>query len=122
MPVTTGIQKRTFDEPDETRAAGSGSSSIINASHIGLMQVTLPPGWKWSRDVKPLTHTESCQASHLVYMLSGRLHVKLEDGSETEFGPTDVGMVPPGHDAWTLGHEPVVYLDITGSKVWAKPA
>ena len=122
MVVTTGVQKRTFDEPDETRTAGTGSSRIINAARVGLMQVTLPPGWQWSKDVRPLTHTDSCQAPHLIYVLSGRIHVRLEDGTEDEFGPTDVGVVPPGHDAWTIGDEPVVYLDVTGNQIWAKPA
>jgi mannose-6-phosphate isomerase-like protein (cupin superfamily) len=54
-------------------------------------------------------------------MLSGRIRVRVHDGDEIELGPTDVGAVPPGHDAWTVGNEPVVYLDITGAAVWAQP-
>jgi quercetin dioxygenase-like cupin family protein len=121
MNATETMQRRTFDAPDETRPAGSGQAKIVNLGQIGLMHVTLPPAWRWSKDVQPLTHTDSCQAPHMFYVLSGRIHVAMEDGSEDEFGPSDVGMVPPGHDAWTVGEEPVVYLDITGSGVWAKP-
>ena len=122
MNAIETMQKRSFDNPDEVRPAGSGTAKIVNAAQIGMMHVTLPPGWKWSQDVQPIAKTHSCQAPHLIYVLSGKIHVAMEDGSESEFGPTDVGVVPPGHDAWTVGDEPVVYLDITGSVVWAKPA
>jgi len=34
----------------------------------------------------------------------------------------DVGVVPSGHDAWVVGDEPVVVIDISGMKQYAKPA
>ena len=46
----------------------------------------------------------------------------MADGSEEEFGPGDVGTTPPGHDAWVVGDEPVVVIDISGMKEYAKPA
>jgi hypothetical protein len=27
----------------------------------------------------------------------------MDDGSEDEFGPNDIMMLPPGHDAWAVG-------------------
>ena len=44
-------------------------------------------------------------------MISGRLHVRMDDGKE-EYGHGDVGSLPPGHDAWTVGNEPVIWIDI----------
>jgi hypothetical protein len=38
----------------------------------------------------------------------------MDDGSEMDFGPADVSLLPPGHDAWVLGDEPVVAIDIQG--------
>jgi hypothetical protein len=38
----------------------------------------------------------------------------MDDGSEDEFGPGEVSMLPPGHDAWAVGDEPVVVIDISG--------
>jgi hypothetical protein len=29
-------------------------------------------------------------------------------------------MLPPGHDAWVVGDEPVVVIDWGGAHVWAK--
>jgi len=122
VTATQQLEKRSFNQPDERRPAGSGEARIVNMGQIGLMQVSLPSGWRWSADVDPIVHTGSCQAPHLVYVLSGCIHIRMDDGSEEELGPTDVGAVPPGHDAWTVGDEPVVYLDITGSGVWARPS
>ena len=57
----------------------------------------------------------------MLYILSGRLHTVMDDGSAQEFGPGDLGAIPPGHDAWVVGNAPAVLLDITGAGVWAKP-
>ena len=43
----------------------------------------------------------------------------MDDGSEAEFGPGDVGSIPPGHDAWTLGDEPFISIDF-GDALYAK--
>ena len=52
--------------------------------------------------------------------MAGRLRVVMDDGSEEEFGPGDVSLPPPGHDAWVVGNEPVVIIDITGMGEYAK--
>jgi len=44
----------------------------------------------------------------------------MDDGSEAEFGPGDVGLVPPGHDAWVVGDEPVVVIDIGGMQSYGE--
>jgi hypothetical protein len=38
----------------------------------------------------------------------------MDDGTEHKYGPGDVGKVPPRHDAWVVGTEPAVVMDITG--------
>jgi hypothetical protein len=35
----------------------------------------------------------------------------MDNGSEAEFGPGDVGSVPPGHDAWIVGDEVFISID-----------
>ena len=44
----------------------------------------------------------------------------MDDGTELEYGPCDIGVIPPGHDAWTVGDDAVVALDITGMVDYAK--
>jgi hypothetical protein len=45
----------------------------------------------------------------------------MDDGTEMEFGPGDVGNIPPGHDAWVVGNEPAVMIDISGMENYARP-
>jgi hypothetical protein len=53
-------------------------------------------------------------AEHRGYVLSGRMHLEMDDGQALEIGPGDFVVIPPGHDAWTLGTEPCVILDFGG--------
>jgi hypothetical protein len=94
---------------------------LVTVGDVTFGRATLQPGWKWSSCVKPIAQTESCQASHLQYHVSGRLRVKMEDGEETEFGPGEVSFIPPGHDAWVVGNEPAVIIDTSGLTHYAKP-
>jgi len=56
----------------------------------------------------PLAGMGSCPAPHLVDVVSGRLHVRMDDGSQGEAGPGDALWIAPGHDAWVVGDAPVV--------------
>lgn len=85
------------------------------------MRITLQPGWRWSEHVKPAAGTEWCEAPHFQYVISGHLHAVMSDGAEMDAGPGDVNVLPPGHDGWVVGDEPVVAVDWGGAHVWGKP-
>jgi hypothetical protein len=76
------VRQKSFAQPDEIRTFEKGKLELITLGGVTFGRATLQPGWKWSTSVKPLAHTETCQAPHLQYHLSGRLHVVMEDGSE----------------------------------------
>jgi hypothetical protein len=115
------MQKRRFDKPDETRTFSKGQVDLVKLGGISFGKGTLNPGWKWSESVKPIAKTASCEAPHLQYFIAGRLHIVMDDGSEAEYGPGDLAMIPPGHDAWVVGNETVVAIDIDGMVNYAKP-
>lgn len=115
------MQKKTFGNPDETRKFDRGQLDLVTLGGIAFGRGVFQPGWRWSTSVKPLVKTKSCEAPHLQYHVSGRLHVVMDDGSEAEFGPGDVSLLPPGHDAWVVGDEPAVVIDISGMVDYAKP-
>jgi len=108
------LQKKSFNSPDEVLTFPNIEVKLVKLEGTTLAISTFAPGWKWSESIKPVVKTESCQVLHTQYHVSGTLHVKMEDGTEMEFGPGDVSVIPPGHDAWVVGDEPVVALDITG--------
>ena len=114
------IEKRSMSKPDEKRTFNKGKVELITLGEVTFGRATLEPGWKWSTCVKPIVKTASCEAPHLQYHVSGRIHVVMDDGTEQEFGPGDVSLIPPGHDSWVVGDESVVLIDITGLTEYAK--
>jgi hypothetical protein len=115
------MERRNLGDAPDVRKFEHGQVQVISLGGITFGRATLQPGWKWSTCVKPLAKTASCQAPHLQYQVSGRLHVVMDDGSETEFKAGDLALIPPGHDAWVVGNEPVVVLDVSGMGTFAKP-
>jgi len=113
-------QKKSLNSPDETRTFPKGKVATATVGGVTFGRATFDPGWKWSEHVKPIAKTKSCEGAHTQYTISGRLHVKMDDGTEIEFGPGDGGVIASGHDAWVVGNEPVVIIDITGMADYAK--
>jgi hypothetical protein len=93
------LQRKSLDSPDETRSFKHGKVGIVSLGDFTASRLVFEPGWRWSENVKPLAGTDSCQVLHTGYHVSGRLHVRLDDGTEEEFGPGDAYVIPPGHDA-----------------------
>ncbi len=108
------LEKKNLSQPDEVRTSEKGRMELVTLGDITIGRATLQPGWKWSTSMKPLFNHDSCQASHLQYHVSGRLHVVMEDGSEEEFVSGDVSLIPPGHDAWVVGEDPVIVIELSG--------
>jgi hypothetical protein len=48
------------------------------------------------------------------------MKVVMYDGTEGEAGLGDPDVIPPGHNAWVIGDEPVVAIDFTGLKAYTK--
>jgi quercetin dioxygenase-like cupin family protein len=120
--TATRLVRKSLDTPDETRKfeGGTGQLQLVNTDDGGVGRATFEPGWKWSEHVKPIAKTDSCQAAHVGYFISGRMKVKMDDGTEDEFGPGDLMICPPGHDAWTVGNEACVVVDWAGFGDYAK--
>ena len=123
MPPSTDSVVKSLDTPDEVRPfAGHGNMAVVQIGEITVGRGTFEPGWRWSNDIKPIAGTPSCGAHHTLAVISGRMHVVMDDGTEFDVGPGDVSVIPPGHDAWTVGEEACVCIDWTGVARYAKPA
>ena len=113
-------EHKSFQAPDEVRDFPHGSASILNIGGGSVGRLVFQPGWRWSTDVKPIARTASCEAPHFQYHVSGRLAIRMDDGSEFVAGPGDVTALPSGHDAWVVGDEPVVVVDWCGASKYGK--
>lgn len=105
---------KAFSKPDEVREFPLGKVELITIGGATIGRATFQPGWKWSTSVQPLAKTNSCEAPHFQYHVSGRLKVKMDDGTVIECKPGDVSLLPMGHDAWVVGNEPAVVVDFQG--------
>jgi quercetin dioxygenase-like cupin family protein len=109
------LETKSLDSPDETRPFEKGRAEIVTLGAMTVGRAVLEPGWRWSEHVKPIVETDSCQVAHTGYVVSGRLKVVMDDGSEGEAGAGDAYVIPPGHDAWTVGDETFISVDFSGS-------
>ncbi len=117
---TQQLQSVNFSNPQERREFPKGRLELVTVGGLTIGRATFEPGWRWSTHVKPTAGTNSCQEGHFGIGISGRMHVKMDDGTEREFGPGEVVNIPPGHDGWVVGNEPAVFIDITGMENYAK--
>lgn len=114
-------ESKSFITPDETRTFPKGRLDVINVGGTTVGRAEFQPGWKWSESIKPIAKTDSCQSSHLAYVISGAMIAVMDDGTRLVFRPGDAMALPPGHDAWVDGSEPCVLVDFTGFEEYAKP-
>ncbi|WP_217914116.1 cupin domain-containing protein [Miltoncostaea marina] len=115
------MEIKNFEAPEETRPfTANGRAEVVTVGGHPVLRGVFEPGWRWSEHVKPIAGTGSCEATHLLYCVSGRMAVRMADGAEAEFGPGDVAAIEPGHDAWTVGDEPCVAIDFGGYAQYAR--
>ena len=110
-----GVVSRSFDSPDETRRPDKTAVDVVHINGATAARFTMEPGWKWSECVRPVAGTDTCQARHLGVVLTGRIHVVSDDGTEGEAGPGEVYAIEPGHDAWIVGDEQFVGYEFDSS-------
>ena len=109
MPAIT---RQSLDEPDEQPPLGEQVTvDQVDVRGLRVKRAVFEPGWHWRKHVSE----ELCTTRHAGYVASGRLRVAMSDGSETEIRAGDVAVIDPGHDAWTAGSEPCVFIDFGDS-------
>lgn len=112
---------RNFDQPDEVMEVEKIQSASVNIGGMSVTRDIHQPGWRWSQDLRPLVGTEWCETHHLGYVLKGQLHILMSDGTEFDCRRGDLLDVPPGHDGWVVGDEPLETLSWLGGRTWLSP-
>jgi TusA-related sulfurtransferase len=109
------LMKTNIEEPDEIKLTPKGKLQLVTLGGFTFGLRTLEPGWKWTTHMRPIVKTETCQVRHVGYVISGRMGFLMDYGATLEVGAGDAFDVRAGHDAWTVGDEPVVFLDLIGA-------
>lgn len=106
------MQKGNMDA-GESHHYGRISKVTVELNGVSVTRVTFNVGAKWSEDLKPHAGTKSCVLPHVALVLSGTIRIVMDDGEVQDFSKNDVMLLPPGHDAWTVGNEPCVFVEFS---------
>jgi TusA-related sulfurtransferase len=107
--------KIDLNQPDETKETPKGKLQLVTIGDFTFGLRTLEPAWKWTEHMRSIAKTETCEIRHIGYVISGRMGFLMNDGTKLEVGPGEAFDVRPGHDAWTVGDAPVVFIDLIGA-------
>jgi class 3 adenylate cyclase len=110
------LQRKSFMTPDQVRRFGTSRIDIVTLDEMAVGRFVFQPGWRWSKDVAPITGTASCQHRHVGYTISGSLEVRMDDGTRLVIGPGEAYEIPPGHDAWVIGNETWDSVEFTSAR------
>lgn len=105
------FEAKSFHEPDEGLDFPNGHADVVKIGGKTLLSVRFEPGFRWSRHLAPMIGTEACPTRHVLHVVSGRMGLRLSDGTETDVGPGEVVSIAPGHDSWTVGESPCLWFD-----------
>jgi quercetin dioxygenase-like cupin family protein len=119
--VVAKFEAKSHNSPDEVRSPTKTRVEVVRFEDFTLGRFNFEPGWRWSECVKPVVKTESCQASHVGYAVSGSITVRMNDGTQKTIVAGDSYTIPPGHDAWVEGKERFVGIEVMSAEQYAKP-
>lgn len=112
----SSIEVKNFGkDADEVSTPNNARVETVNVGGQRVMKLTVQPGWKWSKDIKPVVGTESCQAKHLGVIVEGTITCRHNDGTEVTYSAGDAYAIDPGHDAWVEGTTQAVAYEFHGA-------
>jgi hypothetical protein len=100
----------------ERRTIGRVQLDVGRAGVARVKRMIYPPGFRWSRDMKPITGTDLCMHAHVGFLARGEIHIEYADGCVVEHKAPQVVAIEPGHDGWVVGSEPVVLIEFDFEK------
>ena len=118
--AVTKLEVRSHNAPDEVRTPDKTRVEVVRLEGFTLGRFTFAPGWRWSECVKPVVKTDSCQALHVGYAVAGSIIVRMQDGTEQTIVAGNAYTIPPGHDAWVVGDETFVGIEVMSAEQYAK--
>ena len=113
---------KNFEEPDDRLDFPNVHQDLVEVGDLTVARAVHEPGWRWSTDIKPIVGGDWCKARHIGIVVSGRMGIEFPDGTRFEAGPNDVIDVPPLHDGFVIGDEPLVIYEWAGARAFVPRA
>jgi len=95
----------------EHREIGGVVLDMVRTGNARVKRAIYPVGFRWSKNIKPITGTDQCMHAHVGFIAQGRIHMEFADGCVKEFIAPQVFVIEPGHDGWVVGQEPAVVIE-----------
>ena len=115
------LEHSDFSTPDDVRRPhDTVTIEVVKMAAGEVGRYTFRPGWRWSEHVKPVVGGDACMTDHIGYVVSGRMGVRTADGTTGEIGAGAAYHIPPGHDGWVIGDEPVVVVEFQGAATYGR--
>ncbi|AIY00017.1 hypothetical protein ART_0418 [Arthrobacter sp. PAMC 25486] len=112
MPYNPAMQKVSLaDAPVEVFGRISKKTAVLDG--VSVTEVTFGVGAKWSEDLKNYAGTELCDLPHVSVVTAGTLAVEMKDGGYEEFRAGDVMLLPPTHEAWSVGETACTFIEFS---------
>jgi hypothetical protein len=93
------------------REVGGVKLDVGSAGQARVKRMIYPPGFRWSKAMKPIVGTDRCMHAHAGFLARGEIHIEYPDGCVVEYKAPQVVAIEPGHDGWVVGKEPVVLIE-----------
>lgn len=93
------------------REVGGVKLDVAPAGQARVKRMIYPPGFRWSKAMKPIVGTDRCMHAHAGFLARGEIHIEYPDGCVVKYKAPQVVAIEPGHDGWVVGKEPVVLIE-----------
>lgn len=95
----------------QSRELGGVRLEFGKAGSARVKRMIYPPGFRWSKHMKPVVGTDLCMHAHVGYLAQGEIHIEYWDGCVVEHKAPQIIAIDPGHDGWVVGRQPVIMIE-----------
>lgn len=95
----------------QSRELGGVRLEFGKAGSARVKRMIYPPGFHWSKDMKPVVGTDLCMHAHVGYLAQGEIHIEYWDGCVVEHKAPQIVAIDPGHDGWVVGRQAVIMIE-----------
>jgi hypothetical protein len=99
---------------------GGVSVDAVRAGGARVKRVIYPPGYRWSTHLKPVVGTTLCMHAHIGFLARGHMQGEYADGCRFDLQAPQIVTVEHGHDAWVVGDDPAVLIEVDFDKETAR--